>query len=433
MCDKKNSILFTETECLILSLDFKLLDESQVLHRVPRQSNMYNFDLRNVVPSRDLTCLFINATIDESKLWHRRMGHVNFKTMNKLMKGNLIRGLPSKIFVNDQTCVACQKGKQHKASCKTKLVSSISQPLQMLHMDLFGPTSVRSINHKTYCLVVTDDFSRTLIEAARTMLADSLLPTIFWAEAINTACVLNRVLVTKPYNKTPYKLIIGRPPSISFMRPFRCPVIILNTLDPLGKFDRKAEEGFLVGYSVNSKAFRVFNSQTRKIEENMHVNFLENKPNVAVQGPNCPQETNSNTYLKKNVVAGQTEEENVSSQRYIVFPLWSSISSSYKSSDDKAEDNTVDDDACKKTVQEPPTEYDQALKNVLDKMMDQEKEATEQSDAVRKEFEAQCDSQLLQKKITRASSTNSFNTVCTPVNTVSASKTFSPVGPSNGP
>ncbi|GJU01253.1 copia protein [Tanacetum coccineum] len=100
---------------------------------------------------------------------------------------------------------------------------------------------------------------------------------------------------------------------------------------------------------------------------------------------------------------------------------------------DKAEDDTVDDDACKKTVQEPTSEYDQALKNVLDKMMDQEKEATEQSDAVRKEFEAQCDSQLLQEKITRAGSTNNFNTVSTPVNTASASRTFIPVGPSSGP
>ncbi|GKF67432.1 hypothetical protein Tco_0197111, partial [Tanacetum coccineum] len=103
-----------------------------------------------------------------------------------------------------------------------------------------------------------------------------------------------------------------------------------------------------------------------------------------------PQETIGNTGLKKNVDAGQTEEENVSTQQYIVFPLWSSISSSYKSSDGKAEDDTVDDNACKKTVQEPANEYDQALKNVLDKMMDQEKEATEQSDVVRKEFEAQC-------------------------------------------
>ncbi|GJW62384.1 putative ribonuclease H-like domain-containing protein, partial [Tanacetum coccineum] len=97
------------------------------------------------------------------------------------------------------------------------------------------------------------------------------------------------------------------------------------------------------------------------------------------------------------------------------------------------EDDTVDGDACKKTVQESASEYDQALKNVLDKMMDQEKEATDQSDAVRKEFEAQCDSQLLQEKITRDNSTNSFNTVSTPVNTASASRTFSPIRPSSGP
>ncbi|GJZ79211.1 putative ribonuclease H-like domain-containing protein [Tanacetum coccineum] len=151
---------FEDTECLVLSPDFKLLDESQVLLKVPRQNNMYSFDLKNFVPLKGLTYLFAKATIDESNLWHRRLGHINFKTMNKLVRGNLVRGLPSKLFENDHTCVACQKGKQHKASCKTKLVSSISQPLQMLHMDLFGPTSVRSINHKIYCLVVTDDYSR---------------------------------------------------------------------------------------------------------------------------------------------------------------------------------------------------------------------------------------------------------------------------------
>ncbi|GJZ61518.1 ribonuclease H-like domain-containing protein, partial [Tanacetum coccineum] len=116
MCDKKNSVLFTETECLVLSPDFKLLDESQVLLKVPRQNNMYSFDLKNVVPSGGLTCLFAKATIDESNLWHRRLGHINFKTMNKLVRGNLVRGLPSKLFENDHTCVACQKGKQHKAS-----------------------------------------------------------------------------------------------------------------------------------------------------------------------------------------------------------------------------------------------------------------------------------------------------------------------------
>ncbi|GJY35567.1 putative ribonuclease H-like domain-containing protein [Tanacetum coccineum] len=160
MCDKKNSVLFTETECLVLSPDFKLLDESQVLLKVPRQNNMYSFYLKNIVSSGGLTCLFAKATIDEYNLWQRRHGHINFKTMNKLVKGNLVRGLPSKLFENDHTCVACQKGKQHKASCKTKLVSFISQPLQMLHINLFRLTSVRSINHKIYCLVVTDDYNR---------------------------------------------------------------------------------------------------------------------------------------------------------------------------------------------------------------------------------------------------------------------------------
>nr|GEX84939.1 ribonuclease H-like domain-containing protein [Tanacetum cinerariifolium] len=118
MCDKKNSVIFTDSEYLILSLKFKLPDENQVLLRVPRENNMYNVDLKHIVPSGDLTCLFAKATLDESNLWHRRMGNINFKTMNKLVKGNLVRGLPSKVFENDYSCVACKKGKQHKASCK---------------------------------------------------------------------------------------------------------------------------------------------------------------------------------------------------------------------------------------------------------------------------------------------------------------------------
>ncbi|GKC52177.1 putative ribonuclease H-like domain-containing protein, partial [Tanacetum coccineum] len=150
----------TDTECVVLSLDLKLLDENHVLLRVPRKDNMYSVDLKNIVPSGGLTCLFAKATLDESNLWHRRLGHINFKTLNKLVRGNLVRGLPSKIFENNHTCVACQKGKQHKASCKTKTVSSISQPLQMLHMDLFGPTFVKSLMKKVYCLVVIDDYSR---------------------------------------------------------------------------------------------------------------------------------------------------------------------------------------------------------------------------------------------------------------------------------
>nr|GEU55131.1 putative ribonuclease H-like domain-containing protein [Tanacetum cinerariifolium] len=302
---------------------------------------MYSFDLKNVVPSGGLTCLFSKAIIDDSNLWHRRLGHIHFKTMNKLVRRNLVIGLPSKIFENDHTCVACQKEKQHKASGKPKLVSSISQPLQMLHMDLFGPTFVKSLDNKMYCLVVTDDFSRfswvfflaskdetsgilksfitgienqinhrvklirrdnetkfknsemhqfcqmkgikrefsvastpqqngvaerknrTLIEAA-TMLAYSLLPTTFWAEAVNTACyVHNRVL---------------------------------------------AEEGFLVGYSVNITA---------------------------------GNQTNNDAGIEINVNTGKVGQEKASDHKFILLPFMHSNSPlflSTQNSDDKDTD-----------------------------------------------------------------------------------------------
>ncbi|GJW56834.1 ribonuclease H-like domain-containing protein [Tanacetum coccineum] len=89
ICDKKNNVLFTDTECLVLSSDFKLLDESQVLLRVLRKDNIYSVKLKSIVPTKGLTCLFAKATINESKLWHMRVAHINFKNINKLVKGNL--------------------------------------------------------------------------------------------------------------------------------------------------------------------------------------------------------------------------------------------------------------------------------------------------------------------------------------------------------
>ncbi|GKD96531.1 putative ribonuclease H-like domain-containing protein, partial [Tanacetum coccineum] len=244
MCDKKNSVLFTETECLVLSPNFKLLNESQVLLKVPRHDNVYCFDLKNVVPSGGLTCLFAKATIDESNLWHERLGHINFKTMKKLVRGNLVRGLPSKLFENDHTCVACEKGKQHKASCKTKLVNSISQPLQMLHMNLSEPTSVRSLNHKTYCLVVTDDFSR--------------FSWVFFLATKNETSGILKTFITGIENQINHKVKIIRCDNGTDFKN--------NDMNQLCgmkgikrefiKFDGKANEGFLVGYSINSKAFR---------------------------------------------------------------------------------------------------------------------------------------------------------------------------------
>ncbi|GKF39354.1 ribonuclease H-like domain-containing protein, partial [Tanacetum coccineum] len=134
---------------------------------------------------------------------------------------------------------------------------------------------------------VAERRNRTLIEAARTILVDSKLPTTFWAEAVNTACyVLNRVLVIKPYNKTPYEIIRGRTPLIDFMKPFGCLVTILNTRDHLGKFDGKSNEGFFVGYSVVNNAMRVINKRNRIIKETLNIRFLENTPNVTGIRPN---------------------------------------------------------------------------------------------------------------------------------------------------
>nr|GEW22415.1 hypothetical protein [Tanacetum cinerariifolium] len=330
---------------------------------------------------------------DKCMLWHRRLGHLNIKTMNRLVRHNLVRGLPSKCFDNDHTCVACLKGKQHKASCKTKLVNSVTKPIHTLHMDLFGPTSVSSINHKWYCLVVTDDFCRftwtfflktkdktsgilrnfiteienlkdlklkiirfdnegefrnkkmndfcsrkrikrefsnartpqqngvaemrnkTLIEAARTILADAKLPVTFWAEVVNTYCyVQNKVLVNKSQNKTPYELFNCRTTAIGFLKPFGYHVIILNTLDHLGKFDAKGDEGYFIGYSMSSKAFMVFNKRTKRVEENLHVDFLENKAIEKGVGPNwlfdIDSLTNSMNYVP--VVVTRTNSTNFS-------------------------------------------------------------------------------------------------------------------------
>ncbi|KAJ9542672.1 hypothetical protein OSB04_029178 [Centaurea solstitialis] len=365
VCDKKHSILFNDEECLILSLEFKIVDRSMILLRAPRKENVYCLDLEDVSCKSSLICLLSKASLSESSLWHRRMCHMNFKNMTKLVKGNLVRGLPAKEFSCDDHCVSCLKGKQHKSTHKPKEVNTISFPLQLLHMDLFGPTNLMSIGKKSYCLVIVDDYSRftwvfflrtkdetkwtdqtlcdqsrkqdqseckshqvingtefknrdlnyfceekgierqysvprtpqqngvaerrnrTLIEAARTMFVDSKLPITFWAEAVNTACyVQNRVLIVQSKGKTPYEIFEKKKPFIGFLKPFGCPCTILNTKSHLGKFDSKSEDRFLVGYSSQSKALRVFNSSSRIIEESDNVECNENTPNIPGVGPN---------------------------------------------------------------------------------------------------------------------------------------------------
>nr|GEW42388.1 hypothetical protein [Tanacetum cinerariifolium] len=185
--------------------NFKLLDDTNVLHRTLRQHNMYSIDLNNIVLHKDLTCLVAKASADECMLWHRRLAHLNFKTMN-------------------------------------------------------------------------------------------------------------RVLINKSHNKTPYELFNGRTPAIGFLKPCGCHVMILNTLDILGKLDAKGDEGYFIGYFMSSKAFRVFNKRTKRVEENLHVDLLENK---AIE-----KGTNSTNLSGTNDAASQEVKKDVSSLRYIDLPNW---------------------------------------------------------------------------------------------------------------
>nr|GEY79712.1 hypothetical protein [Tanacetum cinerariifolium] len=217
ICDNKNIVLFTDSEYIVLGRDFKLLDDANILLRTPRQHNMYSIDSNNIVPHRDLTCLDAKASADECMLWHRRLGHLNFKTVNKLVRHNLVRGLPTKRFENDHTCTACLEGKQHKASLTDdfsrftwtfflkskdensgilkKFITEIENlkdlKVKIIRCDNGGEFRNKEMND--FCLQngIKREFSnartpqqngvakrrnKTLIKAARTMLVDAKLP-----------------------------------------------------------------------------------------------------------------------------------------------------------------------------------------------------------------------------------------------------------------
>ncbi|GJW67690.1 putative ribonuclease H-like domain-containing protein [Tanacetum coccineum] len=272
---------------------------------------------------------------------------------------------------------------------------------------------------RLHCRMALQKEKPDLIEAARTMLADSLLPIPFWAEAVNTACyVLNRVLVTKPQNKTPYELLI----------------------DSLGKFDGKSDEGYLLGYSTSSKAFRVYNKRTKRVEENLHINFLEDQPNVTGTGPNWMFDldflTNSMNYIPVSVenqvnvdagtqdsyVAGSSGKDKGPTQEYILLPLQPHRTripvedvppaAHEKPSESSPKDNDVQDteDAADKEEQHQMKESEQDLQDELEKMVTQELAAKAMDDVSRQAFEEEKRRIASQKKAAQATSTNILST-----------------------
>nr|GEV42848.1 hypothetical protein [Tanacetum cinerariifolium] len=261
------------TKYFVLSPNFKLADESYVLLKVPRENNMYNVDMRNIVPKKDLTCLIAKATNDESMLWHRRLGHINFKNINKLVKENLVRA------TKDET---------------SRILKSFITEIENL--------------------------------------------------------VGKKVKIIRCDNGTEFKN--------SVMNKF------CEEKDHLGKFDGKLNEGFFVGYSTNSKAFRVYNYSFRRVEEKLHINFLENKPIIIGDEPKWLFEiealtesinyipviagTNSNDFAGKRASfdAGQSSMETRPSQDYILMPLWNDGSLFDYSLKDSNGDNKDNDGPC---------------------------------------------------------------------------------------
>ncbi|KAI3782315.1 hypothetical protein L2E82_12357 [Cichorium intybus] len=324
---------------------------NEVLLKSERKGSMFPLNLKPVTGGQSL-CLLSKANSDVSWLWHRRLAHLNFKDLNKLVAMDLVRGMPALKFDNDSLCSACEHGKQTKQKHPTVINPKITEPLSFLCIDLCGPSAIESIGKKKYILVIVDDYSRftwvmflrnksnaaeeiinfikkmelmlnkkvrtvhsdngselknqtldgflktkginhnfsapytpqqngvverrnrSLCEAARTMLNFANLPMYFWAEAISTACFTqNRSYIHKRFHITPYEVLNRRKPNVKFLHIFGCRCFILNMKDHLTKFDNKSEEGIFLGYSQDSKAYRVMNKKTRKIEETFNLRF----------------------------------------------------------------------------------------------------------------------------------------------------------------
>ncbi|GJT84783.1 gag-pol polyprotein [Tanacetum coccineum] len=229
-------------------------------------TNLYSISLNDMM-SASPVCLLTKASSTKSWLWHRRLNHLNFGTLNELAWKNLVRGLPMLKYDKDHLCPSCQLGKSKKASHPLKTANTNTEVLHTLHMDLCGPMRTESINGKKYVLVIVDDYTRfgwngvverrnrTLMEAARTMLIFAKAPLFLWAEAVATACyTLNRSLVHTLHGKTYYELLKRKETLITYFRVFGSLCYPTNDYDDVGKLKAKADIGIFVGYAPTKKA-----------------------------------------------------------------------------------------------------------------------------------------------------------------------------------
>ncbi|GKB72641.1 retrovirus-related pol polyprotein from transposon TNT 1-94 [Tanacetum coccineum] len=320
-CDADLEVAFQKNTCFIRNLEgVDLLSGS-------RDINLYTISLDDMLKTSPI-CLLSKASKTKSWLWHRRLSHLNFGTLNKLAKDGLARGIPRLKFQKDHLCSACALGKSKKSSHQPKAEDTNQEKLYLLHMDLCGPMRVASINGKRYILVIVDDYSRfTWVRFLRTKdeAPEAIIKCIIniqvrlnatvrnvrtdngtkfvnqtlrelyenvgishqtsvahtpqqngVAEAINTTCYTqNYSLIRLRYNKTPYELMQDKKPDLSFFHVFGSLCYLINDNDDLDKLDEKADIGIFVGYAPAKKAFRIYNKRTRKIIETIHVTFDE--------------------------------------------------------------------------------------------------------------------------------------------------------------
>ncbi|GJX22779.1 retrovirus-related pol polyprotein from transposon TNT 1-94 [Tanacetum coccineum] len=281
-CDSDLEVAFRRNTCFVKNL------EGVDLLKGNCTTNLYTINLHEMA-SASLICLMAHATSTKSWLWHQHLSHLNFNTINDLDSNDLVTDLPKFKYHKEHLCPSCEQGKSKRASHLPKPVPNSKQRLHLLHMDLCGPMRITRINGK--CVDISHQTSsvrapqqkgvverrnRTLVEAARIMLIFSRASLFLWADAIATAFYTqNRSIIHRRFNKTPYELINGRKPNISFLHVFGALYYPKNDGEDIRKLGAKGDIGLFIGYSADSCAYRVYNRRIKKIIETMNVTFDE--------------------------------------------------------------------------------------------------------------------------------------------------------------
>nr|GEW71668.1 retrovirus-related Pol polyprotein from transposon TNT 1-94 [Tanacetum cinerariifolium] len=298
-CDANLEVAFRKSTCFVRDL------QGNDLLIGNRGSDLYIISLQESTSSTPL-CLMAKASPTQAWLWHRRLSHLNFDYINLLSKKDIVIGLPKLKYVKDQLCSSCELSKAKRSSFsinEKKYVLVIVDDYSRYTWTLFlcskdeTPERHRVLKQDSQCIFkeegiehqtsttrtteqngVVERRNRTLVEAARTTLLALKFPLFFWAEAIATACYTqNRSIVIPTHGKTPYHIINDRKPSIKHLYIFGCICYITRDGENLDKMKEKRDSCILVGYSTQSKGYRVYNKRTRMIVESIHIRFDEIK------------------------------------------------------------------------------------------------------------------------------------------------------------